>query len=277
MLEDLCEFHGATYEILQGYYWTEFNTTLSEVMRELYEKRLKYKTAKNRIQLIYKLLMNSSYGICGLKPILEDTRYIESNDGDTQQRFISQNYDQIKHFPDLQNGSYRYVLHKETEQHFNRQHVAGMILLYSKRIMNQVMHLAEDTNIPIYYQDTDSMHLPVKDVPRLAELYQEKYKRTLIGDNYGHFSSDFEVSSSCIYDEKTSRFKIAGGDIVPKGEVVAKESIFLGKKSYIDVLSDQSGSFKSYHIRMKGIPTPCLLHYVQQNFNNDPLALYKSL
>eukprot|EP00965_Chrysotila_dentata_P021114 699357-Pleurochrysis_carterae.AAC.1 len=179
MLEDLCEFHGATYEIKQGYYWDEFNPKLSEVMMELYEKRLIYKKAKNPIQLVFKLLMNSSYGITGLKPQDTDTRYIESTEPDTQQRFISQNYDNIKYFTDLKNGSMRYVLQKEIIHHFNRQHVACAILSFSKHIMNQVMYLAEDSNIPIYYQDTDSMHLPDHQVQRLEQLYQQKYNRSL--------------------------------------------------------------------------------------------------
>eukprot|EP00965_Chrysotila_dentata_P198385 6178754-Pleurochrysis_carterae.AAC.5 len=279
MLEDLCEFKGATYEIKQGHYWDDFNSKLSEVMMELYENRLRYKTAENPIQLIFKLLMNSSYGITGLKPVDTDTKYIENTEGDdTQQRFISQNYDQIKYFTDLCNGSFRYVLAKETVQHFNRQHVACMIPSFSKRIMNRLMYLSEDSEIQIYYQDTDSMHLPSKDVERLAQLYKEKYRRTLIGNNYGQFSSDFETSASWIYDEKTKRFRKAGGDIVPQEEVIAKESVFLGKKSYLDVLSDDSqNSFTSYHIRMKGIPTPCILHYVQKHFNNNVLAFYKSL
>eukprot|EP00965_Chrysotila_dentata_P123293 4075151-Pleurochrysis_carterae.AAC.1 len=256
MLEDLCEFHGATYEIKQGYYWDDSNARISEVMADLYEKRLMYKKAKNAIQLVFKLLMNSSYGITGLKPVVEDTRYIESTEPDTQQRFISQNYDQIKYFTDLKNGSMRYVLQKETIEHLNRQHVACMILSYSKRIMNRVMYLAEDNGIPIYYQDTDSMHLPDRDVERLEQLYKQRYNRTLNGVDYGQFSSDFETGSSWIYDENTERFRKAGGDIRAQGEVVAKQSIFLGKKSYLDLLTDSHNSFTSYHIRMKGIPTP---------------------
>eukprot|EP00965_Chrysotila_dentata_P005178 169773-Pleurochrysis_carterae.AAC.1 len=38
---------------------------------ELYSKRVEYKSRKNPIQLVFKLMMNSSYGITGLKPVLE--------------------------------------------------------------------------------------------------------------------------------------------------------------------------------------------------------------
>jgi hypothetical protein len=55
----------------------------------------------------------------------------------------------------------------------------------SKRIMNEVMCLAEDLGIQIYYQDTDSMHIKVDDIARLAEHYVAKYGRELIGKNLG--------------------------------------------------------------------------------------------
>jgi hypothetical protein len=37
----------------------------------------------------------------------------------------------------------------------------------SKRIMNEVICLAEDNEIEIFYQDTDSMHIQKADIPRL--------------------------------------------------------------------------------------------------------------
>ena len=46
-----------------------------------------------------------------------------------------------------------------------------MILSISKRIMNEVICTAEDNDIEIYYQDTDSNHLGVDDIKRLSELY----------------------------------------------------------------------------------------------------------
>ena len=82
--------------------------------------------------------------------------------------------------------------------------------------MNEVMCLAEDNNIDIYYQDTDSMHIGTDDIPKLADLFQQKYNRQLIGKNQGQFHSDF--------DSKL-------------GKVLhADRSVFLGKKFYIDRL-----------------------------------------
>jgi len=50
-------------------------------------------------------------------------------------------------------------------------YIGVMILSISKRIMNEVICTAEDNDIEIYYQDTDSNHLGVDDIKRLSELY----------------------------------------------------------------------------------------------------------
>ena len=48
----------------------------------------------------------------------------------------------------------------------------------------------------------------------------------------------------------------------------AIESLFLGKKTYIDSSepTDKDGkTINSEHIRMKGIPTPCIKYYAEQH------------
>ena len=59
-------------------------------------------------------------------------------------------------------------------------------------------------------------------------------------------------------------------------EVIAVESIFLGKKSYIDRLQDEDGNH-AYHLRMKGIPSRCVLSRCDTSYDGDPMALYKDL
>ena len=43
----------------------------------------------------------------------------------------------------------------------------------SKRIMNKVFSCADDCEIKIYYQDTDSIHLNYDDVPKVVKRYKE--------------------------------------------------------------------------------------------------------
>ena len=53
------------------------------------------------------------------------------------------------------------------------------------------MCLVEDICIQVYYQNTDSMHIPRDDVTRLAEAFKNKYNLELIGNQLGQFHSDF--------------------------------------------------------------------------------------
>ena len=135
--------------------------------------------------------------------------------------------------------------------------------------MNEVMCLAEDNNIDIYYQDTDSMHIGTDDIPKLADLFQQKYNRQLIGKNQGQFHSDF--------DSKL-------------GKVLhADRSVFLGKKFYIDrlvverskvnqiaVKSESKEIVYDYHIRAKGLSNDCII-YRAKELGITVLELYERL
>jgi len=73
-LEDIIEFQGVSFEILRGYYFNEgFNNKVKEVIRYLFEKRLELKQEKNKAEMIYKLIMNSSYGRNLMKAIEHET------------------------------------------------------------------------------------------------------------------------------------------------------------------------------------------------------------
>ena len=115
---------------------------------------------------------------------------------------------------------------------FNTNTLLGVqILSMSKRIMNEVMTTAEDLNIKIFYQDTDSMHIEKARLNDLSEEFKKRYNRELIGKNLGQFHNDF--------DELT-------------GEVWAHNSIFCGKKCYIDMLMNDKGEY-AVHNRAKDV------------------------
>ena len=50
-------------------------------------------------------------------------------------------------------------------------YIGAFILSMSKRIMNEVMCLAEDNDLSIYYQDTDSMHIELDDIEKLGKIF----------------------------------------------------------------------------------------------------------
>ena len=254
-LEDLIKYSKIKYEIIQGYYFDEGrNNKVNHVIQYLFDQRLKYKNEKNPLQLVIKLMMNSGYGKTGLKPIDTNTLYVNEDD---KNNFIHNHFNNIKQFTPMPNGQWRFDLYKSIDTHYNRQHVACEILSVSKNIMNEVMCLAEDNNINIYYTDTDSMHMDFDEVDRLGDLFLQQYNRQLIGKRLGQFHTDFELVNS-------------------KGKIWAEDSIFLGKKTYIDKLVDEAGN-SGYHIRMKGIPTKCIHHKAEWMFQNDPMKLYEYL
>lgn len=259
-LEDLEEFQKVEYEFINGYYYNKgFNNKINQVMTHLFNQRLKYKKEKNPVQLIFKEIMNSSYGKSALKPIDSDVDYVHK---DVFNAFVDRNFNYIKEATLLANGKYFKVKTMKTiDRHYNNVHIGVSILSWSKRIMNEVMCLAEDNNLLIKYQDTDSMHIPSKDVKVLGKKFKQKYGRELIGNQLGQFHTDFDMDDAC-------------------GDIKAIDSIFLSKKNYCDKLQslNKDGEIiTDYHIRMKGIPEDCIKYKADNEYGGDLMALYNDL
>jgi hypothetical protein len=275
-LEDLIEFQQITFKILKGYYYNEGrNKTSTEVIQYLFNERLYYKgkhdkngnllpesewQKENSIQEVYKLIINSAYGKTIEKPYIEDvTAY---NKAEKFRNFYRYNSNFIKEF--IKIDGYNKVLVTKVKpiiDHFSSPHIGTEILSMSKRIMNEVMTLAEDNDIKIYYQDTDSMHLQANGLEKLKKLFFEKYNRVLDGDGMGQFNSDFKMKEDVSND------------------VHANRTIILGKKCYIDKIVGHDKNKKEliqYHCRMKGVPNASLKHYCEENDINL-IELYEKL
>ena len=124
--------------------------------------------------------------------------------------------------------------------------------------MNEVMILAEDLGLEIYYQDTDSMRINYEEVEMLAKEFNNIHGRELIGEDMSQFHVDFDMDGS-------------------KGDIYAKECYFIAKKVYIDKLEsvDADGNtINSDHIRMNSVPTSCI-KYTSKEMNIQPMELYK--
>jgi len=259
-LEDFVRYHGAEYEFVNGYYYDKgHQDKVRSVITHLFNQRLKYKKEKNPIQMVFKELMNSSYGKSYLKPIDSDSKYVRAEDFDT---YMDRNFNYIKEATKLANGKYFKVkFYKAIDNHFNNVHVGVEVLSMSKRIMFEVMTLAEDLGMTMTYTDTDSIHIDSEDIDDLAVAFRKKYNRELIGKNMGQFHTDFDLDGSV-------------------GDIHAVDSIFLGKKCYVDKLQgfDADGNeLTDYHIRMKGVPSDCIIHKANEEYDGDIIALYKDL
>ena len=290
-LEDLIKFQDIEYEIVSGYYYNQGrNPKLKKVIRHLFQQRLDMKEEENPIEFIYKLIMNSAYGKTLLKPYEEDITF---KDSDTIDKYVDKNYNMMKYYQELEceEGKtikhYKCVMEKSINDHFNFVHLGVEVLEMSKRIMNEVMCLAEDNDMDIYYQDTDSIHIKSCDIQKLSALYFKEYGRNLIGEDMGQFHTDF---SSKIITGNTYKNKDTGEVItknMTKDEVKvwlndnkrwkkdpiihSKMSIFLGKKCYIDWLFgvDTLGKYvEDYHIRMKGVPNDSIKYKAKEEERN---------
>ena len=52
-------------------------------------------------------------------------------------------------------------------------------------------------DIEMYYQDTDSIHMPLATLNKLADLYkQDTTFETLMGKGLGQFSDDFDLKDA---------------------------------------------------------------------------------
>ena len=257
-LEDLINFQEIKFDIIRGYYYNEGrNEKLKEVISYLFNERLRQKKLKNPIEAVYKLLMNSAYGKTLLKPIDDKVDYVPISNFE---KHVVKYYNHIKEITPLER-CYRVKQFKAINEHFNNVACGVEVLSMSKRIMNEVMCLAEDNKINIYYQDTDSMHIDSDKVNILSDLYKVKYDKELIGKNMCQFHVDFS------------------SDII-KGDIKSVKSIYLGKKCYCDKLEgkDENGNIvNDYHIRMKGVSNQSIQHLAYEKYNGDIMKIYEEL
>lgn len=273
-LQDYIKFHKIEYELLDGIYWDNGgNKKMGEIINNLFQGRLKAKKdGKNALQNVIKLMMNSAYGKTitkksftkyTIKPKVErrsrNGKWYEVDKTEQLNNYIYSNFRTIKSWRDMSKTSIE-MEEIDCDNSFNRGHIGCSILSMSKRIMNEVFDVANTNNIPIYYTDTDSMHLPFKDIPKLEQKYKTTYNKELNGKNLGQFHTDFSLDGAC-------------------SEIYAYKSIFLGKKSYLDCLEakDKNGeTIRGFHYRLKGITEEGLIDQAK-NYPNSFDGLYTDL
>lgn len=258
-LSDWIKFQEIEYEIIDGVYWNEgYNKKMGDVIKHLFEERLKQKKQGNEaMQQILKLMMNSAYGKTITKKTT--TKNIITNEK-YRDNYIHNNFNTIRKITDL-NEKLCSIEVDTVDLSYNMSQVGAFVLSYSKRIMNEVFDVANTNNYPLYYTDTDSIHCNYDDVPLLEQKFKEKYNRELTGKQLGQFHVDFDMKGAV-------------------GEIVATKSIFLGKKSYIDQLEsvDKDGKkIVDYHYRMKGCTVAGLEDKANRKYKGNMFELYTKL
>ncbi|CAK7994508.1 DNA polymerase family B [uncultured virus] len=260
-LEDWIAYQDIEFEFVEGVYWTgDGNPKLGELIRQLYAARQGYIAEGNTsMNEIVKLVLNSLYGKTIVK--LTETKVV-IKDRDKVSNYIAANFENLIDMENCYNQSILTV-GKIGLGHENMAHVGGMILSMARRIMNEVMSLANDLAIHVLYQDTDSMHLVdtldddptyVNKLAILEKEYQRIFHRDLMGEGLGQFGFDLKYPGHhTIYSER---------------------AMILGKKVYLHVVKgiNDHGVEESYnYTRIKGVNSFALAEYP------DTLDLYERL
>lgn len=254
-LEDWVKYNGLECKIIRGYKWTgEKSFLIRDVIQNLHLLRCEYKKEKNPLQLVIKLIMNSAYGKCIQKPITTnlvfkkyqtkkfDKKTKKYVDDYPLNKFLIKNSSKIIKYTQVNKNLYAIKVGQQIDDFYTNTLLGVQILSMSKRIMNEVMCTAEDLNIQIYYQDTDSMHIQKNKINDLANEYFKRFNRELIGKNLGQFHNDF--------DEVTDGYSY--------------KSVFVGKKMYVDLLKNDKGE-TGIHYRMKGVNLDCVKLYAEEH------------
>ena len=273
-LQDYIKFHKIEYEILDGVYWNGgSNKKIGAVIQRLFEARLKYKKTNVALANTIKLMLNSAYGKTMTKKTMTESRFIknekkkknkETGEWEVVKKtpfmdYVYNNFNTIKSYRRVNEATWE-LERICSDNSYNRGHIGCAILSMSKRIMNEVFDVANTNGLPIYYTDTDSIHCNLADVPTLELKYKEEYGRELNGKNLEQFHTDFNLDGAV-------------------SEIYATKSIFLGKKSYIDILestNEDGNIITGVHIRMKGI-TVAGLNHTAKEYLDGHYGLYKDL
>ena len=253
-LEDKIKYQEIEFNILKGYYWDgNRDHRIRETIKKLFQLRAEYKKQGNSIQQVIKLIMNSGYGKSIQKPIDSELKYIDES---KIEHYLYEHWHNIQECRKIpESKQYLIKLNKTVDKQFNNCVFGVSVLSMSKRLMNEVMTLAEDLGINIYYQDTDSMHIEHDKIELLAQEYKRIHNRELIGeDTIGRFHNDFDE----LKDAYTTLH------------------ISLGKKMYYDELTNDKGGHAE-HFRMKGIPNNVIVNHANEFFNGSVKELYEYL
>uniref|UniRef100_A0A896YU35 DNA-directed DNA polymerase n=1 Tax=Coniophora olivacea TaxID=85977 RepID=A0A896YU35_9AGAM len=134
-----------------GYFWKQ-DYIFTDFINKLYEIRLQYPKT-NPMNLIAKLLMNSSFGRFGMKPINTTQAFL------TKEEFlkISENYD-VTDWIDLgANGVFvTFVDPNKDTTNNSAVHIASAVTSYARVLISKFKN---NPSYKLYYSDTDSIFI----------------------------------------------------------------------------------------------------------------------
>ena len=254
-LEILEKWHEIEWECLGGLYFNEgYNTKIKDLIKKLYEERLKYKKEKNPFELVIKLLLNNMYGTNIIRDYPERTKWIYNNkklNGEEKPKMfdIWDKYgDNVEGWEITNKITKIKIKNAFDTNHWCCCHWGGIILSESKRI------LAEHT-MPIdeyiLYGDTDSFVVNKKGIEIL-----KKIKPEIFGKGLGQIKLEHHTKSSNMFIEK---------------------GMFLAPKLYLLKEVDKDNNEVYWKSTIKGIPKSSRDIVCRQKFNGNWLTMFYAM
>lgn len=231
------------YEIKTLIYFPDgYDNKINQVIKHLFDKRLKLKSEKNQLEQVYKLILNSAYGKTIMKHSDKKYEFFNGSEQEMLEEWDKKGYEDVT-VTKINTDQYLFSYY-EYEDYYSLAHVGVNILSYSKLIMLKVLYLADELGIRIFYTDTDSVHLVYKDLLKIIE-----HDPNLTGKNLGQFHTDYKMEGN--YDLVFGIAKIA-----------------LNKKEYCVILegiNSKTGDIKREEVfRYKGLKEEAIKKYAKE-------------
>ena len=154
-----------------------------------------------------------------------DVKYISD---DVHNAYLRKNNYKVIDSKTLPNGLYAVRTRRTIDNHFNFCLFGVQIFSMARRIMTEVISLAESIDVELFYSDTDSLFLKYEDLHRLEEAFRLKFDRELIGDELGSFKIELSnIVESYFVAKKIYLLKLEDGTFVNALKGIPQQSIDL--------------------------------------------------
>lgn len=269
-LQEYQYYHGLEFEVVQGEFWRTQSTTWGCVIEELFNQRLHFKQQGcDALQLLCKLMLNSSYGRTCLRASDENSRLLGNNKTD---QFILNNFVNIKEVRKTGVNCKEIILN-EVDKSSTLNHWGSLVLSYSKRVVNRFYNVCNCLGAPILYTDTDSLLIFKRDEENIVNCYRNLYQSELVGEKLGQAHSDFSIKNP-------ETGKKVPNNIIDQSNLVSKCSILVGKKQYLHVVEafhpELKRVIKNVKISMKGCTERGVRHAAISLLSVEQLEFYKT-
>jgi hypothetical protein len=152
-IEGIAKYCGVKYRIIRGYVFSGAVVTCKRFIQELAEKKQKA-SGEERQQL--KIALNSIYGKLLMKGH-KTQKHKHITDPQHFQKYVAKHWHRVNKFDDK---NHEVFINECLDTSFNYATVGVMVLLKSKRIVNELFIECQTKNINVLLSSTDSILIP---------------------------------------------------------------------------------------------------------------------